>query len=121
MADCGLPFNVETLSSDPGALFACGIQRKGKTRKMSELIKNKGCLCVHPLLSPPHPVETENPHVAKRHNSQSEPNPLYKSTKTFDTQFQTKDPFFTIERIFQKGLFHNTFIQIHGYQVILKR
>jgi hypothetical protein len=44
MAECGLPFNVETLSSDPGALFACGkgisIEKKRKDPK-NERITNK--------------------------------------------------------------------------------
>jgi hypothetical protein len=58
--------------------------------------KKESSLCVHSPPPPPPPtaVETESllPLVAKRRNSPGGPNPLYESTKTFDTQIQAKYP-----------------------------
>jgi hypothetical protein len=61
-----------------------------KTLKMSEFLKKKNAVCVFIRPSPFHALwkqKISSLHVAKRRNSPSGPNPLYKSTKTFDTQF----------------------------------
>jgi hypothetical protein len=45
MAECDLPFNVETSSSDPGARFACGegtgTERKKKYPENERISKKK--------------------------------------------------------------------------------
>jgi hypothetical protein len=92
---------------------------------MNELLtKNKGSLCVHPLLSPPHSVETENPPTQLSAAIVRVNQILFtRALRPLIPSFKRRIPyfFFTIEWIFQKGLFGHSFIQIHSYQLIFKR
>jgi hypothetical protein len=99
-----------------------GFRGREKTLKMSELLKKKLSVCSSASFPSTPSGNRKSPDAAKRRSSPSEPNPLYKSSKAFDTQFQAKDHLvvFTIERKFQKGLFGNAFYQIHSYKLTLK-